>query len=546
MKIGGENMAETTLGKLQSQVIKLEQKVIKLTDQLAKENNEKKLYKLRYEKLQKEFDDKLEEMVNKAVTKAVTEVVEQYEKELAKKDQRIFELETRLNIDSSNSSLPSSKTPIHKIKIANSREKTNKAKGGQFGHPKSKLEKFEADEVTEIKEHTEENCKYCFSNNLEKIDEKIRDELDFEIQIIKRRHIFYIYRCKDCGKILETTIPLNLHAENQYGSHVKTLGVALSDLGFVSYNRSRKFIYGLTNGEINPSESYLTKLQKIASEKLENFVFDVKEEILKSKLVGWDDTVVKIGEKDKGCLRVYTNEDFALYKAHLSKDTGGMDEDGILQNLGADTVVEHDHLVHNYCKEYQYQNAECNAHIYRKTKGIHDNTSHEWAERLMKFQKEILKKRNENISKQITSFSQDELHKIWESYDEIINAGFIEYKEFKHKHEYTNEENLLEFLRDYKENILLWVKDYSIPYSNNLCETLLRFTKTKMKISYQFQNLTYAKYFANIHSYTESCGRFGKNKFEALKRLFDDNPYTVAELLAEKAIKDEAQKNNQN
>ncbi len=135
---------------------------------------------------------------------------------------------------------------------------------------------------------------------------------------------------------------------------------------------------------------------------------------------------------------------------------------------------------------------------------------------------------------QLEAFNEEELNQIWSAYDDIVQAGFIEYEEFKHQYEYENEENLLEFLREFKENILLWVKDYNIPYSNNLCETLLRFTKAKMKISYRFQSLAHAEYFANIHSYTESCGRFGKNKFEALERLCKVTPYTVVELLAEK------------
>jgi len=31
-------------------------------------------------------------------------------------------------------------------------------------------------------------------------------------------------------------------------------------------------------------------------------------------------------------------------------------------------------------------------------------------------------------------------------------------------------------------------------------------------------------------SYIETCGRFKVNKFEAMKRLFDSNPYTLTEL----------------
>lgn len=114
----------------------------------------------------------------------------------------------------------------------------------------------------------------------------------------------------------------------------------------------------------------MNKLQKKASAKLSDFIFDVKEKIKKSKLVYWDDTVVAIGDKDKACMRVYTDENYVLYKAHMAKDTDGMDEDGILQNLPETFTVMHDHLLHNYCDDYKYNNIECNAHITRKLEGM--------------------------------------------------------------------------------------------------------------------------------------------------------------------------------
>ena len=74
-------------------------------------------------------------------------------------------------------------------------------------------------------------------------------------------------------------------------------------------------------------------------------------------------------------MRIYTNGKEALYKAHLAKDTDGMDEDGILQNLPSDCTVMHDHLLHNYCDDYSYKNIECNAHITRKLQSITENTT---------------------------------------------------------------------------------------------------------------------------------------------------------------------------
>ena len=283
----------------------------------------------------------------------------------------------------------------------------------------------------------------------------------------------------------------------------------------------------------------MVKLQTKTGLSLESFVFDVREVLKKSKLLHWDDTVVGIGEKDKACFRAYSDRKFVLFKAHFAKNVDGMDEDGILQNLTKDTIVVHDHLLHNYCDDYKYQNAECNAHITRKLKGISVNTKHSWSDEMEKLLKNTLKVRKEYIDKKITSFSDKELKEILDKYNEILSKGFIEYKELIHKYEYTNEENLLEFLRDYKDNVTFWIKDFSVPYSNNFVESLLRMIKNKMKISLNFKSLEQARYFANIRSYTETCGNFGLNKPLALKRLFEGNPYTVTELLALKNSQDE-------
>lgn len=517
----------TSLGKLQTKVTKLEQKVIQQNDRIEDLTKERDYFKRKANNLEASIDD----AVKKAVEKAIEELKEYYEAIIKEKDQRIFELEMRLNINSSNSSTPSSKNPIYTPKICNSREKTDRHKGGQEKHKKSKLEKFKEEEVTETEVHELDSCPKCGSHHIEIIEVKERDELDYEIRIIKKRHKFPVGKCDECGAIIKAEIPSHLHAENNYGSNVKTLATTLNNYGYVAYNRTRKIISSLTQGEINPSEGYLVKLQKQASKKLEDFVFDAKEVILKSPQVQWDDTTVGIAEKDKACLRVYTNTGLALFKAHMSKDINSMDEDGILQNLPSSCTVMHDHLLHNYCNQYNYKNIECNAHITRKLEGITQNTKHHWSDDMKKLLEETLTKRKEYIANGIKGFDDNFIESFDERYDSIIQIGLTEYQEFKHKYEYNNEENLLEFLRDFKENITNWVRDFNLPYSNNLCESLIRFMKSKMKISYRFQSLSSARYFTNIMTYTESCGRHGINKVEALRRLFVGNPYSVQELL---------------
>ena len=81
---------------------------MELQDKNSELIEEKKSLTSKLKYLEENFDKKLEI----ALTKAVKEVSEKYEKIIKEKDQRIFELEQRLNINSNNSSLPSSKDYI--------------------------------------------------------------------------------------------------------------------------------------------------------------------------------------------------------------------------------------------------------------------------------------------------------------------------------------------------------------------------------------------------------------------------------------------------
>ena len=98
----------------------------------------------------------------------------------------------KLNLDGTTAGIPTSMTPINKKKIIpNTREKTEKSIGGQVGHKKQKLEKFKDEEINETEEITLKECPNCHSRNLQELDSTItKDELDYEIKIIKKRYNF--------------------------------------------------------------------------------------------------------------------------------------------------------------------------------------------------------------------------------------------------------------------------------------------------------------------------------------------------------------------
>ena len=120
--------------------------------------------------------------------------------------------------------------------------------------------------------------------------------------------------------------------------------------------------------------------------------------------------------------------------------------------------------------------------------------------------------------------------KVIEEYDEIIKeAKNNNLKDFNSYYG-NDEKRMIKRLENYKENYLLWVLRFDVPFSNNLSERSLRNTKTKMKVSGQFSNIQNAEFFTRIKSYIETCKSNDINPHEALKRLIEDNPYTLDEM----------------
>lgn len=75
-----------------------------------------------------------------------------------------------------------------------------KKKGGQLGHPKHYLPKFNDEEVNVTEVHEMDQCPNC-SGELEFSSEgRSKDEFDFEVVLIKKRHFFPEYQCGTCHK----------------------------------------------------------------------------------------------------------------------------------------------------------------------------------------------------------------------------------------------------------------------------------------------------------------------------------------------------------
>lgn len=501
------DILESENQRLEKKIIMMEQDVIAEKEKIINEKNQ----------------------IIEAQNQKIIELVHQLKLTKYERDQYL----SRLNIDGTNSGIPTSQTPINKKKvIPNSRKKTDNKIGGQINHKKHKLEKFEEDEINEHEDIILEECPHCHSKNLVELKSEItKDEFDYLLKMIKKRNHFKEYKCSNCNKIVRQKIPVNLKEDNQYGNNVQATALTLANIGNVPMNKIRKIISGLTMNEIDLSEGYIAKLQKRAALKLTKFIEDLKFYITHLNLVYWDDTVIMINTK-RGCMRFYGNEDVALYCAHMQKNKAGLDKDNILSLLSSNTIVEHDHNIVNYNEEYSFMNAECCQHLNRDLQKVKTNIPNRtWSIKMKDLFCEYDHKRKLLMEQNIDHFSEEEFDNFISQVNQYLLLGVEEHSNDSNTY-YANEEGaLLIRLMEYRDNYIYWTLDFNLPFTNNLSERALRGIKSKMKVSGQFQNISNAEYYASIRSYIETCYRNNVNGHEALIKLIQDNPYTLDEIL---------------
>ena len=319
---------------------------------------------------------------------------EKYNEELAKKDAIIkeltFQLEranARLNHDGTNTGTPTSQTRAGQQKtVPNSRRSSGNPKGAPKGHEKSTLNPVSDSEVTDTVDHKMpdgEGCPKCGSADCIPTGEsEVKLEYDVQIKVVRRKHRFFYYMCKQCGKIFRSLIPPNLKEKAQYGGALQALLLSLTNTVNAAMNKAAMFLAGITGGALTPCEGYIAKLQSRAAKALRKFRVELKSVLISRSLVYWDDTVIFILQK-RACFRFYGDERIAYYTAHEHKNMQSLEADNVLGVLTEDIKVMHDHNTINYNEKFRFENIECNQHLQRDCRRMRTipTTSGLWSSR---------------------------------------------------------------------------------------------------------------------------------------------------------------------
>ena len=432
----------------------------------------------------------------------------------------IKELKARLDQNSRNSNKPPSTDEF--IKPKSQRKQSGKKTGGQKGHQGHTLKMSETPDTVIV--HRPVGCRECGHlltgvnpGSLEK--RQVFDLPPLKIQVTEHRS--ETVTCPCCGKENKASFPEGVSQPVQYGNNLRAMLVYLNQYQLVPYNRTAEFLEDICGCSL--SEATIYHAIAAAYEQLGPVETEIINRMVSSDVVNVDETGMRV-EAKRQWLHVASTPTLTHYKWHPKRGSTATDEIGILPQVEG-------MLVHDYWKpyyKYSCGHSLCNAHNLRELTGIFELTGQKWTQEMMELLLEI--KARVDAQKWVSeALSPHEIADFEQRYDLIVAAGYlanpppVSVKKRGRKKQ-GKARNMLNRLRSHRHEVLAFMRDFRVPFDNNLAERDIRMMKVKQKISGVFRSARGADMFCRIRSYISTARKNSVPAFEAIKAALDGKP----------------------
>jgi transposase len=269
------------------------------------------------------------------------------------------------------------------------------------------------------------------------------------------------------------------------------------------------------------SQGSLCNFNKEAFNRLTEFSAIAKDKLVCSKRVHADETGINIGGK-RHWLHCASNALWTDFFAHEKRGSEAMDARGIISRFKG--VLCHDH----WKPYYRYEgcsHALCNAHHLRELTCAHEQDEQTWAGKM----KTLLEDMNNAVHKAGGSLERDKARHYRLRYRRLLKQAEIEcpapaqsqHQGKRGRVKRSKARNLLEHLIHYEDDVLRFMDNPDVPFTNNQGERDIRMTKVQQKISGCFRSREGAEIFCRVRGYLSTCRKQGVKSSRAMELLFE-------------------------
>lgn len=438
---------------------------------------------------------------------------ENLKEENSKLSNEVDRLKSQINNDSNNSSLPpSSDIKPNKKNIPNNREKTSRKPGGQVAHKGHHLSKVFVEKGIK---NGDFNHVVKHIGNVEN-DYVVKYKLDVGVVVTATE---YRIHADEQGKFV---VPTEFQSDVQYGNELKSICSFLNVHCNLAFNKVADFINHVTRNKLGLPASSIVNFVKLLNTSSQEILQQIETKLLNSVLMHTDATTSRNNGKNT-CVRNYSTKDLTLLKVTPGKGKKYIEKTGILPKYTGNLAHDHETVMYNYGNKH----VECNVHVCRYLKGNSQNTHNSWSHILRCFLLELNNYKKRLQDNGIASIALEKFDRISNRYDEILQLGYAQNKLTKSKYYRDKEQALLNRLKKYKSNHLMFLEDFDMPFDNNLSERDIRHVKGKQKVSGGFRSKIGQEAYLNIQSIFITCRKRKLDIFNTIRNLFENIPVAI-------------------
>ena len=435
---------------------------------------------------------------------------------------RVAELERRLDLNSSNSGKPPSSDGLHKPRreprTRSLRERSGKPPGGQKGHKGETLRQVDAPSHTV--EHYPEACPACGSALSGAMSTGYGARQVFDLPeprpLTVTEHRAHTCRCGHCGRLTRANFPDEVTAPVQYGPRIAAVVVYLLHYQLLPEDRLAEAMADLFG--VRLVAATIARMSRTCAGRAHGFADAVGARVKAAAVKHLDETGFRIGGRTQwlhiACTMWLTFYRISPKRGSLLSDVMG--------------IIVHDHWKPYYTME-GVLHALCNAHHLRELQALVDIEKEEWARRM-----QCLLRR----ACHATHLARDcgvpldprLVAQFRRRYDIIVTEGLAFHQDQpplatpptsggrkrRGRPPRRTGHNLLLRLSTRKDDVLRFLDDPAVPFTNNQAERDGRMMKVRQKISGGFRSQEGARVFAVIRSLISTARKQGWNVIHAL------------------------------
>src|SRR3954469_4988189 len=451
--------------------------------------------------------------------------------EMAALRERTAELERQVGLNSGNSGKPPSSDGLKKPpRVGNLRQPSGKQSGGQPGHPGKTLRRTETPDAT--RDHYPQACTMCGTALTAAMATHHVARQVFDLPeprpLIITEHRAHACRCAACGRQTRAAFPAGVTAPVQYGTRVAAFVLYLLHYQLLPEKRLAEAMADLFG--VTLVTGTIARISQTATRRCQGFADAVRDHVAAAPLKHLDETGFRIGGKTQW-LHIASTVLLTFYR--ISPKRGSL-----LANVTG--IVVHDHWKPYYTLE-GVLHALCNAHHLRELKALVEIEKGGWARRMQRLL------RRARPACPATNLARDRgvplkpslIAGIERCYDAILAEGLAFHAAqpalvsaavaARHRGRPARRvgHNLLLRLSTRKQDVLRFLTDPRVPFTNNLVERDGRMMKLRQKISGGFRSEAGAEDFAVIRSLLSTARKQG---WDLLQTLTSDPRHLIARL----------------